>query len=755
MSDQSINDSAAAVVPAAAASGAASSSSVAPSPAPSIAPSPAPAVAPRSPRSLVSLAFRVAAVALPGVLAGGAYWIRHDPSPTIDPLTGYAMLAIVAAALTLGGLWWVVDRNLRRSAKALAAAARLVAHGSESARAPEDRFGDLGDMARAVNEMGEKLAAARRGVDLAVAEKTAAAEEQKRRLATILQDLHEGVLVCNVKHQILLYNQTALDLLHLKGGVGLGRSLLHLVMAEPIIHTLERLTARVREERHLTHAFGTSAQFVGATVDGQVLLEGRMSVILQADPNGGPETITGYVVTLADATGELAALGKRDALLRAATEGIRQPVANLRAALEILVDTPELGPEERDAFQSGMTQAVEQLNAQLERVTDEYRSLAAASWPMSDIHTGNLFNLVRRRVGGDKGYAVAPIGLPQWVHVDSYSMVVMLDYLIDYVYSLTGVQAFDICAEQEGHWLYIDILWQGPKVPSAIIDTWLDHPLPDALGGLTVGDVLTHHRSTLWSEPVKGREGFARLRMPASPAKTPPQARPVALAAQARPEFFDFNLLHQPLATSGLGRTPLDQLHYVVFDTETTGLSPSGGDEIIQIAAVRIVNGRILTGESFNQLVNPRRRIPPESIKFHGLTDEMVADAPTIDQVLPKFRAYVADAVIIAHNAAFDLKFLKLKEKASGVRFDAPVLDTMLLSRMLQGDDGAHSLDGVAARLGIEVIDRHTALGDSLVTAAVFLRMVEMLKERNIRTLDDAIRAANMLVELRERERAF
>lgn len=715
------------------------------------------------PRALTPKAFAAAAVFLLVALVGGAYWQRHAPAANLDPLAAYAMLAVAAVAAALTGLWVAVDRGYRRAARGLAAAARMTAHGAgigtAGARVPEERFGDLGDVARSVNELTDKLAQARRGVDLAVAEKTAAAEEQKRRLATILQDLHEGVLVCNVKHQILLYNQTALDLLHLKGGVGLGRSLLHLVMAEPIIHTLERLTARVREERHLTHAFGTSAQFVGATVDGQVLLEGRMSVILQTDPDGGPnggtETITGYVVTLADATGELAALGKRDALLRAATEGIRQPVANLRAALEILVDTPELGPEERDAFQSGMTQAVEQLNAQLERVTDEYRSLAAASWPMSDIHSGNLFNLVRRRVGGDKGYAVAPVGLPQWVHVDSYSMVVMLDYLIDYVYSLTGVQAFDICAEQDGHWLYVDILWQGPKVPSAIIDTWLDHPLPDALGGLTVGDVLTHHRSTLWSEPVKERSGYSRLRMPVSPAKTPPQARPAALAAQARPEFFDFSLLHQPLVTSELGRTPLDQLHYVVFDTETTGLSPSGGDEIIQIAAVRIVNGRILTGESFNQLVNPRRAIPPESVKFHGLTDDMVADAPTIDQVLPKFRAYVSGAVLVAHNAAFDLKFLKMKERAAGVRFDSPVLDTMLLSRMLQGDEGAHNLDGVAARLGIEVIDRHTALGDSLVTAAVLLRMIDMLKERDVRTLDDAIRAANILVELRERERAF
>jgi DNA polymerase III subunit epsilon len=708
-----------------------------------------------APRRLVIMAFLAAAAALPTVMIAGAYWRANAPPGAVDPLTAFAMLTVAASLAVLAALWWVVDQRLLRSAKALAAAARLVAHGSAGARAPEDRYGDLADVARAVNELSEKLAAARRGVDLAVAEKTAAAEEQKRRLGTILQDLHEGVLVCNAKHQILLYNQTALDLLHLTGGVGLGRSLLHLVMAEPITHTLERLTARVREERHLTHAYGTSAQFVGATVDGQVLLEGRMSVILQHDADGGPDAITGYVVTLADATGDLAALGKRDALLRAATEGFRQPVANLRASLEIMVDTPELTREQREEFQSGMTEAMELLNSRLEQVTDDYRSLAAASWPMSDIHSGNLFNLVHRRVGGGKGYAVTPVGLPQWMHVDSYSLVVMLDYLIEYVYSLTCVSAFDIQADVEDRWTYIDILWQGPTVPSAIIDTWQDHPLPDALGGLTVGDVLTHHRSTLWSEPVKDRPGYARLRMPISPAKTPPHVRPAKAAGQVRPEFFDFNLLHQPLVTSELGRTPLDQLHYVVFDTETTGLSPSGGDEIIQIAAVRIVNGRILTGESFNQLVNPKRPIPPESIKFHGVTDEMVADQPTIEQVLPKFRAYVSGAVIIAHNAAFDLKFIKMKEKAAGVRFDAPVLDTMLLSRMLQGDEGAHTLDGIAERLGVEVIDRHTALGDSLVTAAVFLRMVEMLKERDVRTLDDAIRAANIIVELAERERAF
>jgi len=704
-------------------------------------------------RRLVPLAFKAAGASLVA-LSAGAGWALRDATP--DPLTTFAVLMAAASAAAIGGLWWVVDRHLLRAGQTLAREAGMIAHGTAAARVPVERYGDLTLLARAVNTLGDKLAAARRDIDRAVAESTAKTEEQKGRLGAILRDLHEGVLVCNLKHQILLYNQTALDLLRLTGDLGLGRSLLHFVLAEPINHTLERLTLRVREGRHRTHAHGTTAQFVGGTVDGRILLEGRMSVILQdgGDPEA-PPVITGYVVTLQDATGELAALGQRDRLLREATEGFRGPIANLRAALETLSDTPDLDAESRRSFETAMLETCNTLTERLEQVTADYRSVMTGSWPMSDIHSANLGNLVRHRVGAEAGYGVTLTGLPQWVHCDSFSLVVLFDHLIRQIHQLTTVTSFDLSAEHEGQWVYMDVTWQGTPLPSGTVDGWLDHPLPDALGGLTVGDVLMHHKSTLWSEAPKGREGCARLRVPLPPALSPPTAHAQAARTSARPEFFDFTLLHQPLATSELGRTPLEALHYVVFDTETTGLSPSNGDEIIQIAAVRIVNGRILTGETFNQLVNPGRRIPPESIPFHHITDDMVADKPTIAQVLPQFRAFVSGAVIVAHNAAFDLKFLKMKEKAAGVRFDCPVLDTMLLSRMLQGDDGDHTLDGIAQRLGIEVVDRHTALGDSLVTAAVFLRMVDMLRERGVRTLDDAIRGANILVELAQRERAF
>ncbi|KAA0581546.1 exonuclease domain-containing protein [Azospirillum sp. Sh1] len=734
-------------------------------PASPAAPTTAASAAPPLPRRMIPLAFRAAGLGLVALAVGLAAAVRG--SDASDPLLTYAVVMTAACAAAVWGLWLAVDRYLLRAAETLSREAGLIAHGNAEGavggRVPLSRYGDLLPIARAVNELSDKLAQVRRDIARTVADHTAKVEEQKTQLAAVLRDLHEGVLVCNTRHQILLYNQTALDILHLAGDLGLGRSLLHFVVAEPVTHTLERLSLRVREGRHLNHEHGTTAQFVGATTDGRILLEGRMSAILQ-DPDPAsdePPAITGYVLTLSDATSEMAALGQRDALLREATEGFRAPIANLRAAVETLYDAPDLGPGDRAAFESAMLESCDSLSQRLERVTTAYRNVVTGSWPMSDIHSNNLINLVAHRVGTETATTVTLTGLPQWVHGDSHSLVLLFAYLIGRVQALTGATAFDLEAAglQDGdRWVYLDLVWEGPAVPSATLDGWLDQTLPDGLGGLSAGDVLQHHRSTAWSEPLPndlpGGAGRARLRVPLPPAQSPRTAQPRPRAG-ARPEFFDFGLLHQPLATSELGRTPLDRLHYVVFDTETTGLSPSTGDEIIQIAAVRVVGGRILTGETFNTLVDPRRPIPPESVPFHGITDGMVAGKPTIDAVLPQFRSFVSGAVMVAHNAAFDLKFLKMKERAAGVSFDCPVLDTMLLSRMLLGNDGDHTLDGIAERLGIAVVDRHTALGDSLVTAAVFLRMVEMLRERDVRTLDDAIRGANILVELAARERAF
>ncbi len=179
-----------------------------------------------------------------------------------------------------------------------------------------------------------------------------------------------------------------------------------------------------------------------------------------------------------------------------------------------------------------------------------------------------------------------------------------------------------------------------------------------------------------------------------------------------------------------------------MFDTETTGLEPSAGDEIIQIGAMRIVNGRLLRQESYEQLVNPNRPLARESARIHGITEQMLQGQPGIREVLPAFHSFCADTVLVAHNAAFDLRFLQLKEEATGVRFTQPVLDTMLLSPLIHPNQESHRLEAIAERLGVNVIGRHTALGDSIVTGEVFLRMIPLLVEKGIRTLGQARAAA-------------
>lgn len=223
----------------------------------------------------------------------------------------------------------------------------------------------------------------------------------------------------------------------------------------------------------------------------------------------------------------------------------------------------------------------------------------------------------------------------------------------------------------------------------------------------------------------------------------------------ARPEYTQFDIYDHPMHLDELGGRALKSLSFVVFDTETTGLRPSHGDEIIAIAGVRVVDGDIKTGEPFTRLVNPGREIPKASIRFHGITDHMVKDEVGIDVVLPEFRDFVGDAVLVAHNAAFDMKFLKLKEAQTKTVFDHLVLDSLLLSVFLEPESRNHGLDAIAERLGVEVEGRHTALGDSLVTARVFLRMLDMLEARGIRTLGQAIEVSSRISHVRKMQKRF
>jgi len=658
-----------------------------------------------------------------------------------DPRRALMFNAVLALVVVAGGfalLWWRVSAELKRRASALSEEIELIARANPRHTVDAAHYAGLEPLPEAVNMLAARLREAREEGDGRAAAATRSLAEQKRWLEAILSDLTEGVVVCNMNHQVLLYNQVALKLLQVAGELGLGRSLFNLVTRQPILHAIELLTFRLRTQG-IRPGDDAAAPVVCASSDARSMLRGRISLILDAqrDP-------TGYVLTFSDVTQEIATLGKRDALLTMATEGMRAPLANLRAAIETVAAFPAMPPDQRARFDQVVMRESNALSERLEAVAGGYRELVAGYWPMAPIYSLDLLNCVVQRAAEDS--RVSLVGLPVWLHGDSYGLMLALSYLLGHIRRHIGGDAIDLGTVPGQRRHYVDFAWDGAPIPSAELDRWGDDPLDPGAGSLTLRDVLDRHRSEIWSQPTA--PGRAILRLPIAAAEHPPIAADQA-PRPPRPEFYDFALMHQALPTAALGDRPLKSLSYVVFDTETTGLEASRGDEIVQLAGVRIVNGRILTGETFERLVNPGRTIPPESTRFHGITDDMVKDKPPIHVVLPQFRAFVADSVLVAHNAAFDLSFLRPKEAEAGIALSNPVLDSQLLAARLHENIADSSLDGLSARLGVEVVGRHTASGDSLMTAAVFLRLIELLEAQGVVTLNQAIKVSNVEVELR------
>lgn len=164
-----------------------------------------------------------------------------------------------------------------------------------------------------------------------------------------------------------------------------------------------------------------------------------------------------------------------------------------------------------------------------------------------------------------------------------------------------------------------------------------------------------------------------------------------------------------------------------VFDVETTGLDPHKGHRIIEIAGVRIDEGRVDETKTFVSLVNPERDIPWEARQVNKIRPEDVSTAPGIEEVLPQFLAFAAGTTLVAHNASFDMGFLEHERHFCwGYVELPPCLCTLRLSRAVFPNDFGHNLDAVARRLGLQLPEaRHRALPDVLLTAHALLTMLE------------------------------
>ena len=168
-------------------------------------------------------------------------------------------------------------------------------------------------------------------------------------------------------------------------------------------------------------------------------------------------------------------------------------------------------------------------------------------------------------------------------------------------------------------------------------------------------------------------------------------------------------------------------MDYVVFDLETTGLSHER-DAVVEIGAVRIRAGQVIAAETFHSLVNPQRPIPFYVSRVHGLFDRDVKNAPTISQVLPQFLEFVGTHPVVAHNANFDVGFIRSAAQRHGVQWNPVQICTVQLSRQAFPGVKGHKLDDLASRLNLTFTSRHRSMGDVMVTAEAFLQLGKTLE---------------------------
>lgn len=656
-------------------------------------------------------------------------------------LTALMLLLAFAIAAGLSVLFAAYPRALERLAEETILLAshrghRVLPQGAREVRLLADKLNAFASVHDALHdEVQAKIDGAARAL-----------AEERNRLAALMAELSMSVLVCNLQGRILLYNAGArqlFDAMHADTsmptlvGVGLGRSVFGIIDRSLIEHALEQIRHQLDqgEDQRARHPI---AVFVMSTTDGRILRT-RMAPVLN-----DAQELDGFVLTLEDVSQYIEAESRRAILMQTLTQQVRAAVANIRAAVEMVQAFPDMSSTKRGQFEVVIDTESLRLARDIERAVRAQDAVPESQWQLEDIHASDWLLLLARRMesAAIKTSVAATADARLWLKVDSFALTQALVWLSQRLAMELGVQEIRLGLQRAGHLAYLDLIWSNAPLAADSLHAWEHTPLYISVSAptLTLADIVQRHGAeSVYRSEGAGQVSCYRLLMPPADKETdivePPRVA-------ERPHFYDFDLFHQAGQSAELDDCLLTQLIYTVFDTETSGLRPAEGDEIISIGAVRIVNGRLLQQEVFDQLARPRQYLSAESISIHGITDAMLIGQPTIETVLPRFYRFAEETVLVAHNAAFDMRFLQLQGDRINVHFTQPVLDTLLLSQVIHPHQENHSLEAIAARLGVAVVDRHSALGDALTTGGVFLRMLPLLREKGIHTLRQGREAA-------------
>lgn len=649
-----------------------------------------------------------AAIAIGGsVLFAGGLWLGYSHAG--GPSQGYVSAWLAGSFALLGLVAWIgflFDENVARPIKAVATDLQTRARSDVSVDIDQAPGRYLGALAPAAQAIHQALDTARKREAEILEEKTASIRRDKALLEALIRDLAEGVVVIEPEGKILLYNQQAVDLL---GELGIDRRLSRFIGVDPVMEAARRLALDTAPP---------SESFLTATASGHKILTGAVTDV-RAD-----DGLVGHVLIFRDATEDLRTHGELDSVLSTLVDAARRPAMTIGAVLDVFDQSEDLPREAVSKFTTAMRDEIDRLTSELNRAETEQSAMSDSHWPMRNISTGEIVDTLRA-VHGDLLSAA-----PQEVHLrcDGFAITRLWEKVLGALREDPERHDFRMGLEIDGKHAVMSLAWDGPTLRQSALDAAIGARLSEAYGGYRGSDALKAHRTDLWLE--RG----PRLVLP-----LPLSSHLDVMSRDPRLDFYDF-----ALRSKDDHQQKLSDLCFTVFDTETTGLDPDK-DDVVQLAGVRILRQRCVRGEIFDSLVAPNRPIPREATEIHGVTNEMVRDAPRFSAAGSDFAAFAEGSVLVAHHAEFDMAFLHRLNSGTEPMFDHPVLCTARLSSRLYSHFNDHTLDALAERYGVTLEEemRHTALGDATATAEVFLKMLPVLAERDVTSLEDALEFQN------------
>ncbi len=686
---------------------------------------------------IVGIAFAILSVIGLSFVASWFYLAtaeRELVESLVFKLIPFPLLGALIIFLIIGGMTSLLFRYYIIPILQLAEETRLITAVNPKYRANIQGGPEVRHLINIINESAAANEKLQNEVDQRIAQAAVALDEEKNRLVALMSELPHGVIVCNTDGQILLYNQQAQALIEVETKssslIGLGRSIFALLERNQIIHGIDILQHAINnKQKNLTTGFMQPFD--------QLYLRIKMAPIV--DHNTDNNVMTGYVLTLEDMAPQIEADNSREIWLQALTDDMKNSLSKIQQTITTIIDTPKISADDLNTKRHLIKESAESILARLEKSQEESARHIRSAARHEEVMGADILNIFKQHIRRRYDITIyTDIKSNDWLTIDSYIIVQALAFLVGRLKKRGNIHSLAATIDRTEDETVFTLTWQKDAVSRDGIIDWANTPL--------VTDRFSH--TFHFENFIKSHNGHIEF-LPVDDESCDgisiylPISEESSLAATAhtfeqRPVFYEFDLFRGEMIES-LNDLPLSRLTFVAFDTETTGLNPSDGDEIIQLGAVRGVNGKILYNETVDQLVDPQRHLPKIATEITGITPEMLLGQPLIDPTLQRFHHFVENAVLVAHNAAFDMRFLQLREEHSGVQFNNPVLDTLLLSSIVHPNQEVHSLDAIAERMNLTIVGRHTALGDAIVTAEIMVLLIPLLEAQGIKTLGQAI----------------